>query len=66
MLKKAFLVIAVMLTSSGAAHCCTVFTASVGDTVLFGNNEDWPDKDTRVWFRPATETDYGGGVLWVW
>jgi choloylglycine hydrolase len=41
---------------------CTVFTASVGDTVLFGNNEDVGDKDATVWFVPATETTYG----WVY
>lgn len=42
------------------AGACTVFTASIGDTVLFGNNEDWPDTNTHVWFQPATETEYGG------
>jgi hypothetical protein len=41
---------------------CTVFTASVGDTVLFGNNEDVGDKNATVWFVPATETTYG----WVY
>lgn len=41
------------------AHC-TVFTASIGDTVLFGNNEDWNDKSTYIWFVPASETQYGG------
>jgi len=41
---------------------CTVFTASVGDTVLFGNNEDVGDRNATVWFVPATETTYG----WVY
>lgn len=39
---------------------CTVFTASIGDTVLFGNNEDWNDKSTYIWFVPASEIQYGG------
>jgi hypothetical protein len=38
---------------------CTVFTACVGDTVLFGNNEDVGDKNASVWFVPATEKTYG-------
>ncbi|MGC1122577.1 MAG: linear amide C-N hydrolase [Candidatus Methanofastidiosia archaeon] len=41
---------------------CTVFTASMGDTVLFGNNEDVGDKSATVWFAPATEKTYG----WVY
>jgi hypothetical protein len=41
------------------AHACTVFTASVGDTVLFGNNEDHKDQNTRIWFIPASEAEYG-------
>ncbi len=61
MLKRVVIVLTVLLIgAAGAAECCTVFTASIGDTVLFGNNEDWPDTDTRVWFLPATETEYGG------
>ncbi|KYK35168.1 MAG: hypothetical protein AYK18_13370 [Theionarchaea archaeon DG-70] len=61
MLKKVVVIVTVLLISTaGVAGCCTVFTASVGDTVLFGNNEDWPDTNTRVWFLPATETEYGG------
>ena len=34
---------------------CTVFTASVDDTVLFGNNEDVGDKNATICFLPATE-----------
>lgn len=41
---------------------CTVFTASVGDTVLFGNNEDVGDKNALISFFPATEKTYG----WVY
>ncbi|MBU7015431.1 MAG: linear amide C-N hydrolase [Theionarchaea archaeon] len=41
---------------------CTVFTASMGDTVLFGNNEDVGDKRATVWFVRATEDTYG----WVY
>lgn len=49
----------VLLRSTGCPGSCTIFTASVGNTVLFGNNEDWDDKDTRAWVEPATETNHG-------
>lgn len=51
-----------LMGSIGLSDNCTVFTASVGDTVLFGNNEDVGDRNATVWFVPATETTYG----WVY
>jgi hypothetical protein len=51
-----------LVGSMGVASSCTVFTASVGDTVLFGNNEDVGDKHATVWFVPASEETYG----WVY
>ncbi len=51
-----------LMGSMGFTGSCTVFTASVGDTVLFGNNEDVGDRNATVWFVPATETTYG----WVY
>lgn len=56
------LVAFMLIGSLGLSGSCTVFTASAGDTVLFGNNEDVGDKDATVWFIPATETTYG----WVY
>jgi hypothetical protein len=50
-----FLFIGSMEDMSG----CTVFTASLDDTVLFGNNEDVGDKNVTIWFIPATESTYG-------
>lgn len=38
---------------------CTVFLAASGDVVLAGNNEDWTDHATKVWFHPAGEHAYG-------
>ena len=32
---------------------CTIFTAAIGDTVLFGNNEDYPLHGTFLWLMPA-------------
>jgi len=38
---------------------CTVFYASDSNSVLFGNNEDWSDQDTRIWFFPAESGKHG-------
>lgn len=38
---------------------CTIFSASVGDKVLFGNNEDYYKPKTYYWTEPATEGNYG-------
>jgi len=38
---------------------CTIFSASVGDKVLFGNNEDYYKPKTYLWTDPATDENYG-------
>ena len=40
-------------------NACTVFAVSHDGTVFFGNNEDWKDPYTRVWFLPAENGKYG-------
>lgn len=49
-----------LLSVQTPALACTVF-AAVGPNaeVLTGNNEDWLDKDTYVWFLPASPGKYG-------
>jgi len=32
---------------------CTIFTVAVGDTVLFGNNEDYLQRDLYQWYIPS-------------
>jgi hypothetical protein len=60
MLKKVYILVFMFISTMGnTAYYCTVFTASVGGTVLFGNNEDAPETDSYAWFYPATETEYG-------
>lgn len=47
---------------------CTIVTVSIGDSVLFGNNEDFSMKGTGYWFVPS-ETGYGSiifGYLGNW
>jgi len=41
-------------------HSCTIFAASFGDTVLFGNNEDYTNPETYYWINPPDEENYGG------
>lgn len=38
---------------------CTIFSASLGDKVLFGNNEDYYKPRTYLWTDPATDDNYG-------
>jgi hypothetical protein len=38
---------------------CTIYSASVGDKVLFGNNEDYYKPKTYLWTEPATDENYG-------
>lgn len=38
---------------------CTIFSASLGNTVLFGNNEDFYKKDTYLWTDPADDNKFG-------
>jgi hypothetical protein len=42
---------------------CTIFSASVGDKVLFGNNEDYNNPKTYYWTEPATNENYGALYL---
>jgi len=41
------------------APACTAFCAKAGSKVLFGNNEDFKNPRTRVWFVPAGKGAYG-------
>lgn len=38
---------------------CTVFFATDGAYILGGNNEDWSDPNTKLWFIPANNGNYG-------
>lgn len=64
--------IAVSVPAAGsAAACgsdpvpdsCTMFMASFGDTVLYGNNEDYMRTLTYYWVRLPGEDTYGGVYL---
>jgi hypothetical protein len=38
---------------------CTVFYATDGNNILFGNNEDWSDPKTRMWFIASKDGKHG-------
>ncbi|MFQ5977566.1 MAG: carcinine hydrolase/isopenicillin-N N-acyltransferase family protein [Candidatus Heimdallarchaeota archaeon] len=38
---------------------CTIVSVSMGDKVLYGNNEDWYLPNTFIWFVPAQENAHG-------
>lgn len=42
---------------------CTSFTVEKGETLLFGNNEDYKDPNTYLWVEPSAEDQYGGIYL---
>jgi len=46
--------------SGATPESCTIFTASFGDAVLFGNNEDYTNPNTYYWISPSTQQFYGG------
>ncbi|WP_340114076.1 carcinine hydrolase/isopenicillin-N N-acyltransferase family protein [Maribellus mangrovi] len=42
---------------------CTIFSAAIGDKVLFGNNEDFYKPKTYLWTDPATDSNYSSVYL---
>lgn len=52
------IVVGIILLES-FAYACTGFCVSQGDIVLVGNNEDWKNPSTKVWYEPAEKGTYG-------
>ncbi|UCC32600.1 MAG: tetratricopeptide repeat protein [Phycisphaerales bacterium] len=48
-----------LMLTCPAALSCTVFSASDGTTVLAGNNEDYYNISTRIWFLPRENGKFG-------
>jgi len=59
--RRAFLAALVALGALGAipAAACTGFCAASKGKVLAGNNEDWGNPRSRIWFVPAEKGAYG-------
>jgi penicillin V acylase-like amidase (Ntn superfamily) len=52
-----------LIATTTVTSACTIFTISYGDTVLFGNNEDWSNPNTYIWFELPEEGKFGGVYL---
>jgi hypothetical protein len=53
------LLLAVCVAGFSDAGACTIFMGTTCDLTLVGNNEDWSDPDTKVWFLVPEEGKYG-------
>jgi len=40
---------------------CTIFTVAIGDTVFYGNNEDWRTHELGLWYVPSQNISTLGG-----
>jgi hypothetical protein len=56
-------VLSLLIITVYSCSACTVFTASQGDKVLAGNNEDWYPVDTQVRFIPAINDSHGMAIF---
>lgn len=52
-----FLLISYLITTN--LYPCTIFYSSQNGIILAGNNEDWKDPNTKMWFYPSTDSTYG-------
>ncbi len=53
------LIILLFLTAVDSAEGCTIVMIAKGKVVLAGNNEDWKNPKTKIWFIPASNGEYG-------
>ena len=52
-------VILIICATIKFAEPCTIVTISNGKIILAGNNEDWQNPNTKIWFYPSTKKEYG-------
>jgi hypothetical protein len=52
-------VIAAICLLGSSVRACTGFCIAQGDVVLVGNNEDWKNPSTKVWYESAEKGTYG-------
>jgi hypothetical protein len=48
-----------LLTSTRMAAACTVFFGFDSRFAFAGNNEDWADTNSQIWFVPASKNEFG-------
>ncbi len=47
------------LVADSVPGSCTIFSAAIGEKVLFGNNEDYKNPNTCYWTEPGDDENYG-------
>ncbi len=52
-------IVILAITFAFPIYACTIFVLTNSHRVLFGNNEDWINPKTRIWFVPAGDSYYG-------
>jgi len=57
------MLVGIIFLVSPIAVGCTVFHASNEDMAFGGNNEDWSDPDTYIYFFPPTAEEYGKVIV---
>ena len=50
----------IITASEVSTQACTIFTLTDTNRVLFCNNEDWKDPQTRIWFVPTSRQFWSG------
>ncbi len=54
-----FLIIILFFCPVHPTQGCTIVMVAKGKIVLAGNNEDWRNPKTKIWFIPASNGEYG-------
>jgi hypothetical protein len=58
-MKRLSLTVALLLAGWSSLHACTVFFVYDGKKALAGDNEDWKDGRTQIWFVPPKGFEHG-------
>lgn len=59
MLRTTTIALLTLFLFAGCSFACTMVMVAKGDVILAGNNEDWKNINTRMWFVPAAGDEYG-------
>lgn len=57
------LFLAILVLAAWSVQACTIFVLTDAEHVLFCNNEDWSNFNTRIWFDPGDASHLGCAVV---
>ena len=58
-LYKIFILVVINFLAINHGFSCTIFYTTQNGKILAGNNEDWKDPATHMWFYPANDSTHG-------